>query len=290
MGFGNTRGTVIVYDGTTPVPPTPTPTDWIYHDQYNSQAEMENNASCAINFFRSQGIADKTIAAILGNMQAESTIQPILNERGGGGGFGLVQWTPKSVLINHASSLGISDYNNGNNQCQVVIQEIIGSSSIREWYTTSAFISKYYNSGASSDMIGITGQEFLSNSMGWTSDKLAIMFMAGYERPSYDPSVNHYQSRMSYALAWEQYMQGVIPPPTPTPAPVGNVELRYSRFENYYGTLYAYTNTLSDPQKQENARYIKEYFLDKGYSIQAIIVLITCMDLISTLNPRFLGW
>ena len=43
---------------------------------------MENNASCAINFFRSQGIADKTIAAILGNMQSESTIQPILNERG----------------------------------------------------------------------------------------------------------------------------------------------------------------------------------------------------------------
>lgn len=132
----------------------------------------------------------------------------------GGGGFGLVQWTPKSSLINHASALGISDYNNGDNQCQVVIQEIIGSSSIREWYTTSAFISNYYNSGASSDMIGITGGQFISNSMGWTADKLAIMFMAGYERPSYDPSVNHYQARMSNALAWKQYMGGIIPPRT----------------------------------------------------------------------------
>lgn len=73
------------------------------------------------------------------------------------------------------------------------------------------------------------------------------------------------------------------------PAPVGPVELRYSRFENYYGTLYAYTNSLNDTQKQENARYIKEYFLDKGYSINSIIVLVTCMDLISTLNPRILG-
>ena len=132
----------------------------------------------------------------------------------GGGGFGLVQWTPKSSLINNAAALGISDYNNGDNQCQVVIQEIVGSSSIREWYTTSAFISNYYNSGATSDMIGITGQEFISNSMGWTADKLAIMFMAGYERPSYDPSINHYQSRMSYAIAWKQYMGGIIPPRT----------------------------------------------------------------------------
>lgn len=168
----------------------------------------------AINFFRNQGLNDDTIAGILGNMQAESTIQPLLTEAGGGGGYGLVQWTPKSSLINHASSLGISDYNNGNNQCQVMLQEIIGSSSIREWFTTQAFISNYYNSGATSDMIGISGNDFLHNTMGWTADKLAIMFMAGYERPSYDPSINHYQARMSYALAWKQFMGGIVPPRT----------------------------------------------------------------------------
>ena len=43
---------------------------------------MENNANMVINFYRNQGVADETIAGILGNMQAESTIQPILNERG----------------------------------------------------------------------------------------------------------------------------------------------------------------------------------------------------------------
>lgn len=250
---------------------------------------MENNANCVINFYRNQGINDDTIAGILGNMEAESTIQPLLTEAGGGGGYGLVQWTPKSVLINHASSLGLSDYNNGDNQCQVVIQEIIGSSAIREWYTTSAFISHYYNSGATSDMVGITGNDFLHNTMGWTADKLAIMFMAGYERPSYDPSLNHYQARMSYALSWRQYMNNIIPPSPVGPAPIGNIELRFSRFGDYYGTLYAYTNSLNDSQKQTNAIYIKEYFLDKNYSMNAILVLITCMDLISTLNPRLLG-
>ena len=61
-------------------------------------------------------------------------------------------------------------------------------------------------------MIGITGDMFLHNPMNWTPDKLAIMFMAGYERPSYDPNINHYQNRMQNALNWFEYMGGVIPP------------------------------------------------------------------------------
>jgi hypothetical protein len=58
-------------------------------------------------------------------------------------------------------------------------------------------------------MIGITGEQFLDNQMNWTADKLAIMFMAGYERPSYDPSINHYDLRMQYALNWYNYMGGI---------------------------------------------------------------------------------
>ena len=84
LGFGNTRGTVIEYNGSTPPPVPPTPTTWIYQDAYNSQAQMENNANIVINLYRSMNINDDTIAGILGNMQSESTIQPILNERGGG--------------------------------------------------------------------------------------------------------------------------------------------------------------------------------------------------------------
>ena len=57
-------------------------------------------------------------------------------------------------------------------------------------------------------MIGITAQQFLNNSMGCSTDKLAIMFMAGYERPSYNPNTNHYQQRMQNALNWFTYMGG----------------------------------------------------------------------------------
>lgn len=201
---------------------------WISEDRYLNQGEMENNANIIINYYRSLNINDNTIAAILGNMQAESTISPVLNERGGGGGYGLVQWTPKQNLIDACSTLGLSPYTSGDVQIEVIIKEILGTpASIRQWYTTSGFISNYYNSGATSDMIGITGQQFLDNSMNWSADKLAVMFMAGYERPSYNPNVNHYTNRMQYALNWFSYMGGVAPP---TPTPIGNNKKNHYNF------------------------------------------------------------
>lgn len=186
---------------------------WISEDRYLNQSEMENNANIIINYYRSVNINDNTIAALLGNMQAESTLSPVLTERGGGGGYGLVQWTPQSDLINACNILNLTPYSSGDNQIRVIIQEIRGvPSSINQWYTSSAFISRYYNSGATSDMIGITPEQFLSNSMNWSPDKLAVLFMAGYERPSYDPDINHYANRQQYALNWLSYMGGVIPP------------------------------------------------------------------------------
>ena len=43
---------------------------------------MENNADIIINYYRGLGINDKTIAGILGNMQAESSINPERQEVG----------------------------------------------------------------------------------------------------------------------------------------------------------------------------------------------------------------
>lgn len=187
---------------------------WISRSGALTQSEMENNADIIINYYRSLGINDKTIAAILGNMQAESSINPERQEVGGAG-FGLVQWTPVSVLQNHCNTLGLSPYTDGDVQIQVLKAEIQNQSGVAEWYTSSAFISNYYNSGATSDMIGITGLQFLNNDMNWEPDKLSILFMAGYERPSYNPNVNHYQTRKQNALNWFTYMGGIIPP-TPT--------------------------------------------------------------------------
>lgn len=186
---------------------------WISRSGGLTQAEMENNANIVIAYYRNRNINDKTIAGILGNMQAESSINPERQEVGGQG-YGLVQWTPVTVLQNHCNTLGLSPYNDGDVQLQVIIPEILNQSGVGEWYTSQAFISNYYNSGATQDMIGITGQQYLDNNMNWEPDKLAVLFMAGYERPSYNPDINHYQLRQQYALQWYQYMGGQ---PTPTP-------------------------------------------------------------------------
>ena len=183
---------------------------WISRAGPLTQAEMENNADIVISYFRALNINDNTIAGILANLQAESGINPE-REEVGGQGYGLAQWTPLSKLQNHCNTLGLSPYNDGDVQLQVLLAEILNQAGVGSWYTSQAFIENYYNSGASPDMIGITGRQFLDNEMDWPPDKLAIMFMAGYERPSYDPNVNHYTTRMQNAINWYIYM-GNNPP------------------------------------------------------------------------------
>lgn len=65
--------------------------------------------------------------------------------------------------------------------------------------------------GATSDMIGITASQFKTNEMNFSLDKLTILFMIGYERPSYDPDVNHIATRIQFAINWYYYITGQLP-------------------------------------------------------------------------------
>lgn len=188
---------------------------WISKTGLLTSSEMENNAKLFENAFSELGYHINTIAALVGNAQAESTINPGLNEVGGGG-YGLFQWTPKSDLIEACSQLGISPYTDGSIQCQCLDGELFILRN--QWYSSSAFIRPYYRSGATNDMIGITPEQFKRNSMGWNPDKLAILFMAAYERPSYDPDTNHAEKRKANANYWYEYYTAFPAPPTP-PAP-----------------------------------------------------------------------
>jgi len=189
---------------------------WISENRALSVSEMENNADIIIAYYRSLNYSDLTIASILGNMEAESSMSPVRTEVGGQG-YGLIQWTPVSVLQNHCNTLGLSPYTSGDVQLQVIDKEL-GTSSVNEWYTTSAFINNYTSSGATSDMIGITSSQFKSNSMNFSLDKLTILFMVGRLRPSYDPSINHINTRKMMAGLWYDYMGGI--PPTPPIPPI----------------------------------------------------------------------
>lgn len=191
---------------------------WIARDGALSLEEMQNNANIVYSDYSAKGYNINTIAAICGNMQAESTINPERNEKGGSG-YGLVQWTPKDKLIEACGVLGLSPYTDGNNQLTVLDAQLLGSSGLNSWYTSAAFIRPYYSSGATNDMVGISGNQFKANSMGWDVRKLTIMFMVGYERPDYDPAVNHISARIQYADYWYQYFSGKPPDPPDPPVP-----------------------------------------------------------------------
>jgi hypothetical protein len=56
------------------------------------------NVQQAYNYFLGKGLKDYMAAGIVGNMAQESGVNPTISQIGGGGGFGIVQWTPPTAL------------------------------------------------------------------------------------------------------------------------------------------------------------------------------------------------
>lgn len=81
---------------------------WVYGNRYLNQSEMENNAAYIYIYMTKMGWKRNVIAAMLGNMEAESYINPgiwqSLKEGNTSGGYGLVQWTPATKFIDWAGS------------------------------------------------------------------------------------------------------------------------------------------------------------------------------------------
>lgn len=67
------------------------------------------------DFLVSRGWTKQSVAGILGNIQSESSLNPDIWS--GDGGYGLVQWTPGSKLIDWCNSLGMN-YKTVDAQCQ----------------------------------------------------------------------------------------------------------------------------------------------------------------------------
>lgn len=190
-----------------------------------TEDQKQNNADIVYSVLSALGYNLNTIAGICGNIENESNFCPSRVEEGGGGGYGLLQWTPKSDLIDACQQLGLSPYTDGTVQLNCLNGELFVLKN--QWYTTSGFITPYYNSGADSSMVGVTAEQFKNNSMNQTPAWLAIMFMVGYERPTRDPSRNHYLRRQESANKWYTYFSGHEPPTPPTPpTPTGGKRTR----------------------------------------------------------------
>lgn len=205
---------------------------WVSKNTYLTQSEMENNAQIIYGIFNSLGYNFSTICAILGNMQQESTLSPIFGERGGGG-YGLLQWTPKSDLTDACRKLGLSPYTDGTVQCNCLDGELFKLGG--QWYSTQAYINNYKRSGASDDMVGLTPEQFKLNTKNKGVNWMTIAFMTCYERPSLDPGTNYIDKRKKYANNWYQFLSGVTPPPEP-PTPGGGGDVWKKIWFLYAGT------------------------------------------------------
>lgn len=95
----------------------------IAEDRYLSDNEKEINATYIWNYLGSRGWSLNAVAGMLGNIEHESSINPGRGEVGGGG-FGLVQWTPKSKFTDwlHSNHQDLAD-NDIDGQLERIIAE-----------------------------------------------------------------------------------------------------------------------------------------------------------------------
>ena len=165
---------------------------WITGNRYLSMTEMQNNADIMYSFFTDYGWTVNAIAAMFGNMQTESTLNPGIWE----GltppstgqtkvGYGLVQWTPYTKYSEWAGD-GWTD--NGQKEMERIIYELDNH---LQWISTSLYPMSF--------------QEFI------TSEKppayLAQAFLYNYERPDVKPQ----PARSRQAEYWYEYLAGHPP-------------------------------------------------------------------------------
>lgn len=193
--------------------------EWIYGetDEYLSEEQMQNNAVLVYQFFSAKGWSMNAIAALLGNMEVESTLNPNMIEIGGTG-HGLVQWTPPENLYAVLDVLygSHSDWHLGEKQLEVLYaeyQEATGQADRgieKQWYSTSNYPMSWSEWSTSDN----------------APSYLVLVFMHNYERPDLDYDNGHAADRIENANKWYEFLLagdftpgggGITPdPPTPT--------------------------------------------------------------------------
>lgn len=159
-----------------------------------TMAEMQNNAKCVWGYLHSKGWSLQAVCGMLGNMQSESTINP---NRWEGDiyqaqpverrGFGLIQWTPWTIITNYLGSAKIEEY--GNLECEYLDYE-------RKNNPGGCWIDKGY---------GLSYSQYATSTR--DAGDLAIIFLANRERPA-DPNQ---PIRATQAREWYNYLRNWDP-------------------------------------------------------------------------------
>lgn len=160
-------------------------------NRYLTRVEMEGNAEFIWSFFKSNGWTMSAVAAMLGNMETESTINPGIYENldatSTTNGFGLVQWTPNTKYKEWADEYrNATDYGDIIDQVARIRYELQNDI---QWIPTN----KYNMSFA----------EFSTSTM--SPEYLAQAFLYNYERPANLQQPN----RSTQARRWYTFLNGL---------------------------------------------------------------------------------
>ena len=163
---------------------------WTARNGYLTAAEMAGNAQEVATFFLTLGWSRNAIAAMLGNMQGESGINPGIWENLDpyNGGYGLTQWTPYTKLSTWATGLGYTWIDNGPTQCKRIDYESVNNI---QWFRN--------NEIGMDPPISFT--EFSVSTL--PINTLSNYFLWFYEHPS-DPGAGTQATRQGYANYWDQ--------------------------------------------------------------------------------------
>lgn len=161
-------------------------------NRYLSRAEMEGNAAIIAAYFLGNGWTLSAVAAMLGNMESESTINPgiyeDLDDTSTTNGFGLVQWTPNTKYKEWADANGYTDYGDILAQCARIKYELENG---LQWIPTETY--------------PLTFAEFSTSLT--SPEELAQAFLYNYERPASLDQPN----RSTQARAWYEFLAATHP-------------------------------------------------------------------------------
>lgn len=179
-----------------------------------TQSEMETNATYIYNYLGSLGWSVNAIAGMLGNFQAESTINPgrYQGDTPSGAGWGLAQWTPHTKYTNWCEENGL-EWSHMDSALKRIIYEFENG--------------VQYDNTPSDPDYAISSQDFMTSTK--APSWLAGCFLMNYEKPAsvlYTPDTETYeehQEKKRRAIAargvnadnWYEFLTGLPAPVHP---------------------------------------------------------------------------
>lgn len=179
-----------------------------------NNTEMETNVRYIYSYLSNSGWTVNAISGLLGNLQAESTINPGRWQSDNVGnisaGYGLVQWTPSTKYTDWCNSEGISDASEMDSNLKRILYELENNI---QWIATSSY--------------NMSFKEFSKSTL--SVSELSKAFLLCYERPA-DQSESVQNYRAELGESWYKFLEGVEPEQPETPSGTGSKRKRRYNF------------------------------------------------------------